>query len=120
MSSFEPGILVVEGKLNEGVSIEEGEKAVQEMLDTLKQEFVSEKELTKVKNQAESGQVFGEVELLNRAMALAFSANLGDTNAVNTEIEKVRLVTADDIHRIANEIIVSENCTTLYYRSKKG
>ena len=120
MSSFEPGILVIEGKLNEGISIEEAEAAVQILVDEVKNEQVSVNELTKVKNQAESGQVFGEVELLNRAMALAFAANLGDTNSVNTEIEKVRLVTAADIQRVANAVLKAENCTTLYYLSKKA
>ncbi len=119
MASYEPGIFVVEGKLNEGVSIEDGEKAIQELLDEVISQPINEDELTKVKNQAESTLVFSEVELLNRAMSLAFAANLGDIDMVNTEIDIIRKITTADIQRLANEILREENSSTLYYRAEK-
>jgi len=117
--SMEPGLFVIEGKLHEGVSIEEGEKAVQEILDDLRQNSCKESELQKVKNQAESSIAFGEVELLNRAMNLAFAALLGDPELVNTEAEKINAVTNADIKNAALKVLTENNCSTLYYRKQK-
>ena len=44
--------------------------------------------LDKVKNQAIATTSFGEVELLNRVMHIAFAANAGDVNWCNQDKEK--------------------------------
>ena len=85
MGSEEPGLLVVQGQINGGVTLEKAESAVNELLAELLENGVPEAELAKVKNQSESSLVFSEVELLNRAMNLAFYANLGDAGEVNRE-----------------------------------
>ena len=118
--SIDPGLLIVQGKINEGISIEEADKMVWGVIEELKVNSISEKELTKVKNQAESSLVFGEVELLNRAMNLASSALIGDPNLVNTETEKIQSVTLKDINTMAGKIFRKENCSTVYYKAKKG
>lgn len=120
LGSVEPGLLIVEGKLNKGVSIEDGEKAVEEIIEEIRTQEVAEDELTKVKNQAESSHVFGEVELLNRAMNIAFSALIGDVQLVNKEPELIQSVTTSDIKRMADSVLAKENCSTLYYRSVEG
>jgi len=74
---------------------------------------------TPAKNQAESSIAFGEVELLNRAMNLAFAALLGDPELVNTEAEKINAVTNADIKNAALKVLTENNCSTLYYRKQK-
>ncbi|HEY8401174.1 MAG TPA: pitrilysin family protein [Cytophagaceae bacterium] len=117
--SVEPGLLVVEGKLNQGVKIEDGEKEINAILEQIRVEAVGEEELNKVKNQAESTLIFGEVELLNRAMNLAYGVVLGDPELVNKESELIQSVTSEDILRVAKEVLRRDNCSTLYYRAKK-
>ncbi|EAY28794.1 M16 family metallopeptidase [Microscilla marina] len=114
--SVEPGLLVVHGNLNEGVSLEEGDEAVQKIITELKNHKIQEQELSKVKNQAESTLVFSEVEVLTRIMNLSFAALLGNANAVNNESEKIQAVHAQQMMDIANQILVPENSSTLYYR----
>ena len=118
--SIDPSLLIVQGKINEGISLEEADKMVWEVIEDLKVNSISEKELTKVKNQAESSLVFGEVELLNRAMNLASSALIGDPNLVNTETGKIQAVTLEDINKMAEKVFRRENCSTVYYKAKKG
>lgn len=113
--SYDPGLLVISGKLNEGVDIREADEAVERTLDRVRESQVSERLLEKVKNQWESTTVFSEVELLNRAMGLAYAAFLGDTNLVNTEIEKVRKITPATISEAAGRMLRPTNCSTLYY-----
>ena len=115
-ASIEPGLLVVQGKLNEGVSLEEADAAVEALLQEFIDQPVPEEELAKVKNQAEATLVFSEVELLNRAMNLAFAANAGDPDLVNKEAELIQAVTPDDVQAMARQILRKDNCSTLYYR----
>ena len=70
-SSVDPGLLVIQGNLNTGVTLDEANAAVEEVLQELVEVALDEKELAKVKNQAESTLAFSEVELLNRAMNLS-------------------------------------------------
>jgi predicted Zn-dependent peptidase len=113
--SIDPGLLVVEGKLADGISISDAEKALQIELDKVVQEKISVDELQKVKNRIESQMEFGETELLNRAMGLAYAELLGDANIVNTEKQQYLAVTAEEIQMQAQQILRDTNCSTLHY-----
>ncbi|MFT7269044.1 MAG: zinc protease [Roseivirga sp.] len=99
--------------------MEEGEKAIWEFLEKFKETELPENALEKVKNKAESTMVFGEVELLNRAMNLAYAWTLGDPEMVNHEGEKIQAVMAKDIKNQAINILRKENASVLRYFSKK-
>jgi zinc protease len=117
--SADPGLFVINGRLNKGVKLEDAEKAVWEIIiDDILKNGVSEIELEKVRNQAESSLAFSEVELLNRAMNLAFGANLGDADYINKEYDLISAVTTDQIKKVATEILRVENSSVLYYREE--
>ena len=84
--TIDPGILVVEGRPAEGVSIEEAEAAIWEELEILKNERISERELQKLKYKAETTVSFSESSVLNKAMNLAFYELLGDASLINKEL----------------------------------
>ena len=115
-SSDDPGLLVVQGTLNEGVSLEEADAAVEAVVDLFISQTVAEEELVKVKNQGEATLAFSEVELLNRAMNLAFAANAGDPELVNQEAAGIQAVTPDSVQAMARQVLRKDNCSTLYYR----
>jgi zinc protease len=117
--SNDPGLIIIEGKLNQGIKLEDAEAEVLTVLEEMKNNLVPDNELTKVKNQTESTLQFGEVELLERCMALAFAANLGDPELVNKESQKMQAVTSKDIQRVANQYLKDSNRTVMYYRSEK-
>jgi zinc protease len=116
--SNEQGLLVIQGKLNEGVDAQEANAAIEEINQALMAEMIGEEELTKVKNHAEASIVFSEIELLNRAMNLAHSKLLGNANLINQESEKVQAVTAQDILEQAKNILRPDNCATLIYHAE--
>jgi len=116
--SIDPGLFVIEGKLNQGVEIEKGDDSINEIIYNLQNVMVSDKELEKVKTQAESTLVFSEVELLNRAMNLAFFNLTGDPSNINLEIEKIRNVTHESLQNSAKTILDEKNSSTLFYKSK--
>ncbi|CAG4991070.1 putative zinc protease [Dyadobacter sp. CECT 9275] len=116
-SSLDPGLFLVKGNLNPGVSLEEADAAVNDLLAQVLDKGVSEEELIKVKNQTEATLAFSEVELLNRAMNLAFAANAGNVDWANEDAALIRNLTSADIHEAARTILKPENGTTMYYRS---
>ncbi len=117
--SLEQGLLVIQGKLNEGIDLQTANAAIEAVNQELMEQLVIEKELDKVKNQAETSIVFSEIELLNRAMNLAYSKLMGDANLINQEGEKVQAVTPQDILRCAKEVLDPNNCSTLLYKAEK-
>jgi len=118
-SSLDPGLLMIKGNLNPNVSLEEADAAVAEILHEFVANGASDDEVTKVKNQSEASLAFSEVELLNRAMNLAFAANAGNVDWANEDAEMIRNLTAADIHQAAKSVLRPENASTLYYRSEE-
>ena len=117
IGTIDPGLLVVNGRLKEGIKLEDAEKQVDAVLQRVVSEGIHEIELQKVKNQSAATLEFGEVEVINRAMNLAFASLSGDAGLVNREIKNIEKVTSDDIQRVASEILREENASIMYYHS---
>ncbi len=112
----DPGLFIVTGKPNSGVELDEAERLIMNELKSLTTETVDEKELLKVKNKVESGFVYADTSILNRAMNFGLYQLLGDAHNVNHEMDKYAAVTPDDIKRVAKEVFTEDNCSVLYYR----
>jgi len=117
-SSLDPGLLLIKGNLNPGVSLEEADEAVKEILHEISLNGATNDEVNKVKNQTEATLAFSEVELLNRAMNLAFAANAGNVDWANEDAEIIRNLTKEDINEAARKVLRPENGSTLYYRAE--
>ena len=113
--SLDPGLLIIKGNLNPGVAMQAADEAVENLVQDFVENGTTEEELEKVKNQAEASLAFSQVELLNRAMNLAYAANAGNAAWVNEDEEKIRAITPTDIQRVAQSVLRPENCSTLYY-----
>ncbi|MBS1662583.1 MAG: insulinase family protein [Bacteroidetes bacterium] len=118
--SNDPGLVVIEGKLIKGVSLEAADAAIEEELEKLKTELITEKELTKIKNKTESAIVFEDMSVMNRVNSLAIYELLGDVDMMNTELDKYRAVTAEEIRSTSRELFDAKNSNTMYYQSEKG
>jgi zinc protease len=117
-SSIDPGLLVVNGRVKTGVSLENAEIEVNAIINEIVSKGATVEELEKVKNQAYSTLEFGEVEVMNRAMNLAFAKLSGDADHVNKEAKEIESVTTDDIKRVAAQIFREENSSVMYYKAK--
>lgn len=119
MGDIDAGLFVVTGKLNTGVTFEQAECAVDTELQKMHGTTLDAIELQKVKNKIESTLVFSEMNVLNKAMNLAYAELLGDANNVNKEMEHYAAVTAQDITRVAKALFTDNNASVLYYKSVK-
>jgi zinc protease len=113
--SVDKGLLTIEGKLVKGVKMEEAEKAVEFELEKLKQEGISDKELTKIKNRTEATIAFEDMSVMTRTNNLAFYELLGDAALFNEDRDKYFAVTADDILKYSRQIFDINNSNTLCY-----
>lgn len=119
MGTIDPGMLVVSGWVKEGVSLQQAEAEVDAVLADFKVNL-SERELEKVKNQALATLEFGEVEVLNRAMNLAFASLSGDAGLINKEGDIISSIQLHDVQQVANEVLREENASVMYYQAANG
>jgi zinc protease len=117
MGTIDPGLFVVSGRVREGITLDQAEAEI----DAIFREFVTrgafESELEKVKNQAYSTLEFGEVEVMNRAMNLAFAKLSGDADLVNKEGDMINKVSLADIQRVAVQVLDEQNSSVMYYHA---
>ena len=118
--SLDPGLLVIEGKIREGKSIEAANEAVEKEIATLVAGGVTESELQKSKNKIEAMIAFEDMTLLSRANNLAFYELMGDAQLINDEWNKYQAVTTAYLQQTAHDIFREGNCNTLFYRKKQG
>jgi predicted Zn-dependent peptidase len=114
--NYDPGLLVIEGNPMDNIHIDDAFQKIREEIVRLKTEPITNKELEKLKNKVESSILFAETSILNKAINLAQYELLGDAGLINYQIEQYQAVTVEDIHRVANEVFVEENCSKLLYK----
>jgi len=118
--SADPGLLVLEGKLREGVSAAEAEAAIDVLLDSFCQQPPKEKALEKVKAQAETSLAFSELPLLNRAYRLAYGATFATPEWALNEGERLHAVSAQDVFAVAQNVLRPEAANTIWYGKKEA
>lgn len=112
--SFDPGLFVVEGKINDGVSTDQAKEAIWNMLEEMKNDFISDQELEKIKNKVISTLVYSEISIINKGINLCTYELLGDASMINEQIEHYTSITKEDIRQIANECFQQHKCNELY------
>lgn len=117
--TMDAGLMILEGKLVPGADIKKAEQALDEEIKKFCDGLINERELLKVKNKQESVTVFSEVNLLHRAMNLAYYELLGDAALINTEMEKYLAVTTYDVLEHSQNVFKQENSSAIYYYANK-
>jgi predicted Zn-dependent peptidase len=118
MGSFDKGMFVVSGKPARGVTLEKAEEAINQEIREITTTPPAADELQKVKNKIESTMVFSRMNVLDKAINLAYAELLGNADLVNHEAAKYQAVTQDHFLETAQQIFRPGNCSTLIYKSK--
>lgn len=109
--SIDKGMFIISGKLAEGVSYEDGEQGIDAEVQKICSALVEDTELQRVKNIVEMDMVSNLTGVMNKAESLALSEMLEDAALVNTEVERFRAVTTEDMLSIAQHILREEKVT---------
>ncbi len=114
--TYDPGMLVVEARLNSHSDIEMVEKIIWEELDDLKNRDLSERELQKIKNKAETNLIFSETSTLNKAMSLGYYEYLGDLDLINNEVKEYSKISVEDIRQSSIDTLNDTQVSQLTYK----
>lgn len=113
------GLFVFTGQLLPSTSEAEAEEALWAEMADLQRNNISDYELEKVKNKFEANTLFGELNVMNKAMNLGYYEMIGDLSLINREVEIYHSLTSGDISDFASRIFCKENSSTLIYRAKR-
>ncbi|GIV34748.1 MAG: zinc protease [Chitinophagales bacterium] len=117
-ATCDEGLFVVEGRLMPGVTMQQAEEALWEEIHRLCEEEPPANEFQKVKNKAEAGLTFSDVNLLARATHLAFFEMLEEASRINREAELYTGVSPAEFLREVRTVCTPANCSTIHYYSK--
>ena len=116
LGNIDPGLMVITGKMEKGVAAEDAEAELDEVLENFKKEPIPQRELQKIKNQAQAMQTYESVSLLGRAMKLAYYTYLGDTQLMNKEFERKIAITVEEIQQATNTYLNQDLASVIYYK----
>ncbi|WP_187262215.1 M16 family metallopeptidase [Pontibacter beigongshangensis] len=117
----DPGLFLTYAIANMGVDVADLEAAMDAEIERVKTEPLEDREFQKLHNQMESQFVQQSTTVAGRAEQLAnYHVYFGDANLINTELERYRKVTKEDIQRVANQYLTKQNRVVLHYLPKSA
>ena len=116
--AVDTGLLMIEAKPADGYTIEQVKAEIWKELELLKDELVSEHELTKVKNKVENSIVFSEMSIVNKGINLCFFESIGDIELINSESQLYQQITSEEIQENAIRMFQEAKCSELIYKQK--
>ncbi len=116
--SIDEGLLLISGKLNDGVTFEALDEALWKVIEQFNSEKMTEHELQRLKIKVRTAKEFQEQGLLNRAMNLSFFELLGDADGVNQEREIYEAITTDHLFEVSKQILRKTNCSLLKVKAQ--
>lgn len=115
----DPGLVIISGRLKEGVDIGRAEEAVNEELNLLHTTHATDFEIEKSRNRYESHHLMALISASNKAFNLAFHEHLGDAANINSESDKYMSVTPEEIIDTARRTFTPSNCSVVKYLAER-
>lgn len=116
--SLENGLIVLEGKVREGIDPKLANSAVDDLINDFCHSEIQDIELNKVKSKIESYIEFGKLQSGQIALSLSMGELIGNLELINTELGQYQAVSKDEVKAAAKEVFQANNCNTLFYLSK--
>lgn len=116
-----PGIFQLVGIANQGVQGEQLLELLDEEVERLITEGVTEEELERARNQVRASTVLGRQTVMGRAEALQTANHFyGTPEAANTTVQRVDAVSAADVQRVARQYLSPDNRAVIFTRPGTG
>ena len=106
--SLDPNLFTLSGQLLPDKKIGDVEAALDKEIEAVAQKPVTERELTKAKNQIEAQFVFAQDSNFYQAMLLARFELIGDWRGLDEYLPSIRKVTAEDLQRVAKQYLIND------------
>jgi predicted Zn-dependent peptidase len=117
----DPGLFITYGVTNVGIQGDQLEDAMQNEIDKVKNELISEMEFQKLRNQTENDFINANSTMVGIAGSLAnYHVYYGDADLINNEINRYMKVSREDIKKVASKYLNADNRVVLYYLPKSA
>lgn len=116
---LDAGMFVLTGRPLPAVDTARAEQALLDETLRLVSEPPTDYELDKVKNKFEANTLFGELNVMNKAMNLGYYNMLGDMSLLNGEVDIFRSIDADRIARYTQRLVTANHSSTLVIHPKR-
>jgi zinc protease len=103
--SIDPMGLSISAQLLPGIQAAAVEREIDRLLDKVKAELISERELQKAKNQIEAAFVFAQDSIFGQAMKIGYYEITGGWRQMDDYLDGIRKVTREDIRRVARQYL---------------
>ncbi len=109
--SRDPDLFYISADVLPDKTVEDVEKSVEEEIERLQTELVSDRELQKAKNQLEAGFIFQQDSLVSQGMQLGRYEMASSWRDIDGYLPAIRKVSAEDIRRVAKRYFTQDNRT---------
>ena len=103
--SVDPMGFSIYAQLLPGIEPATLEREMDRLVDKVKSELISERELQKAKNQIEAAFVFAQDSIYGQAMKIGFYEIAGGWRQMESYMDGIRKVTREDIRRVAKQYL---------------
>ena len=111
------GTFCFTGQLLPTTTEQQAEAALWEEISELQQGKISDYEIEKVKNKFEANTLFGELNVMNKAMNLGYYEMIGDLPLINREVDIYRSITSAELaDYVASNLTPNKSATLIYHR----
>ncbi|XCI75151.1 MAG: pitrilysin family protein [Flavobacteriales bacterium] len=117
------GIFIIYAVANSDsdVTLDDITQAIDEEIEALKKDSIIQSELEKQINNLENSLIYANASMIGIARTLAkYHVYHGNTDLINTVLEKYRRITVEDIKQVANKYLNKTQRVRLYNLSKKS
>ena len=119
-SSEDPYLSFVFGIANAEIDPSQLEKEINEEMELIQNELISDVEFQKIRNMIENDFIYNFSSMVGIAENLAnYKMYLGDAGLINDELDRYLKVSKEDIMRVAKKYFHKDNRVVLYYLPKE-
>ena len=115
---IDAGLFLINGRLNQGVSLQEADEAIEEELGRLCRESASEQEISKMVHKFETGYLFSNLSYVDKAANLSYFELIDAAESIDREVEKYYRITPESLQKTAQAVFRANNMSTLYYKAQ--
>jgi predicted Zn-dependent peptidase len=108
------GAFYTNATLRPGIKTEDIEATIYAEIERLKKEPIADWELQKAKNTTRRNLINGLASSLSRAITIGqYTTYYNEPNLINERLNKVAVVTKEDVQRVANKYLIDTNRTVV-------
>ena len=116
-----PGLFIIRAGAQQGAGLDAIENGVFEELAAIREHGITDAEFEKAKNRLEASVLRDAASVQSRAdMLNSCRVLLRDTGRVNSELPRLRAVTAEQVVQAAQRHLTPDNATVLHYLPRPG